>query len=188
MPRSGYSGYTESMAPIRLAPSFPRVRRSRTTSTEPAAIQVAGPRRGTALAIATRRFPSRSPTGCLPRRSTGYSAVCAARMSSPVWGGDELIVLAPDLDSASALGRFGERLRSVISDSPFVLGGLCEIDATASVGGTLIDGSTTPEVALKRADVAVYRAKEERNASVVEAPATSRIDVRSLVPALRDRR
>ena len=104
------------------------------------------------------------------------------------WGGDELIVLAPDLDSASALGRFGERLRSMISDSPFVLGGLCEIDATASVGGTLIDGSTTPEVALKRADVAVYRAKEERNASVVEAPATSRADVRSLVPALIDRR
>ena len=76
----------------------------------------------------------------------------------------------------------------MISDSPFVLGGLCEIDATASVGGMLIDGSTTPEVALKRADVAVYRAKEERNASVVEAPATSRADVRSLVPALIDRR
>ncbi len=103
------------------------------------------------------------------------------------WGGDELIVLAPDLDSATALGRFGEQLRSVISDRPFVLGGLCEIDATASVGGTLIDGSTTPEVALKRADVAVYRAKEERNASVVEAPATSRVDVRALVPALIDR-
>ena len=102
------------------------------------------------------------------------------------WGGDELIVLAPDIEGASALGRFGEQLRSMISDRPFVFEGLCEIDATVSVGGTLIDGSTTPELALKRADVAVYRAKEERNASVVEVPWISRVDARSLVPVRID--
>ncbi len=100
------------------------------------------------------------------------------------WGGDELIVLAPDMDSASVLEQFGERARSVISDRPFVFGGLCEIAATASVGGTLIDGSTTLELALKRADVAVYRAKEERNASVVEVPVISRVAVGSPVPEL----
>ena len=94
------------------------------------------------------------------------------------WGGDELIVLAPDIDGAEALGEFGERLRSVISDRPFAFAGGYEIDATASVGGTLIDGGTTPELALKRADVAVYRAKEERNASVVEVPAIARFDPR----------
>jgi len=104
------------------------------------------------------------------------------------WGGDELIVLAPDLDGAPALGRFGEKLRSVISDRPFVFEGLCELDATASVGGTLIDGSTTPDLALKRADVAVYRAKEERNASVVEVPAFSRPESRQLVPIPLERR
>jgi diguanylate cyclase (GGDEF)-like protein len=104
------------------------------------------------------------------------------------WGGDELIVLAPDIDGASALGKFGEQLRSVISDRPFVFGGVCEVDATVSVGGTLVDGSTTPELALKRADVAVYRAKEERNASVVEVPAVSYVGVRPLVPASVDRR
>ena len=97
------------------------------------------------------------------------------------WGGDELIVLAPDVDSASALGRFGDQLRSVISDHPFVFGDVCEVSATASVGGTLIDGSTTPEVAVKRADVAVYRAKEERNTSVIEVPAASGSQVRSEV-------
>ena len=107
------------------------------------------------------------------------------------WGGDELIVLAPDVDSASALGRFGEQLRSVISDRSFVFGDVCEVNATASVGGTLIDGSTTPEVALKRADVAVYRAKEERNTSVVEVPASprpeARFEARTLVPVRVDR-
>ncbi|MEP6892438.1 MAG: GGDEF domain-containing protein [Gaiellaceae bacterium] len=108
------------------------------------------------------------------------------------WGGDELIVLAPDIDGVPELGEFGERLRSVISDRAFVFGGGCEIGATASVGGTLIDGGTTPELALKRADVAVYRAKEERNASVVEVPATLRFDPRvelgQLVPVRADRR
>jgi diguanylate cyclase (GGDEF)-like protein len=98
------------------------------------------------------------------------------------WGGDELIVLAPDVDSALALGRIGEQLRSAISDQPFVFDGLREIVATASVGGTLIDGSTTPELALKRADIGVYRAKEERNASVVEVPAPARAESRHLVP------
>lgn len=108
------------------------------------------------------------------------------------WGGDELVVLAPDIDGASSLGRFGEQLRSVISDRPFVFGDVSEVNATASVGGTLIDGSTTPEVALKRADVAVYRAKEERNTSVIEVPAApssqarleTRFETRALVPAL----
>jgi diguanylate cyclase (GGDEF)-like protein len=104
------------------------------------------------------------------------------------WGGDELIVLAPDIDGASALSKLGEQLRSVISDRPFVFGGVCDVDATASVGGTLVDGGTTPELALKRADVAVYRAKEERNASVVEVPAVSYVGVRHLVPVRVDRR
>lgn len=98
------------------------------------------------------------------------------------WGGDELIVLAPDIDGASALEEFGERLRSVISDQAFVFDGLCSVDATASVGGTLIDGSTTPELALKRADIAVYRAKEQRNASIIEVPANPRVELGRLVP------
>jgi diguanylate cyclase (GGDEF)-like protein len=94
------------------------------------------------------------------------------------WGGDELIVLAPDVDGVAALGRVGEQLRSAISDRAFVFADACQVSVTASVGGTLIDGGTTPEVGLKRADVAVYRAKEERNASVVEVPAPPRVETR----------
>ena len=55
------------------------------------------------------------------------------------------------------------------------------------IGGAF-GAATTPEVALKRADVAVYRAKQERNVSVVEAHATCRVDVRTLVPVRIDRR
>ena len=45
---------------------------------------------------------------------------------------------------------------------------------TASVGGTLLDGSSPPDVVLKRADVAVYRAKQTRNTSLAEIPAEVR--------------
>jgi diguanylate cyclase (GGDEF)-like protein len=97
------------------------------------------------------------------------------------WGGDELIVLAPDLEDVAALEEYGVRLRRLISRTPLDVGVDVGIDATASVGGTVIDGSTTPELALKRADVAVYRAKESRDTSVIEVPAETR--ALALVPA-----
>jgi diguanylate cyclase (GGDEF)-like protein len=88
------------------------------------------------------------------------------------WGGDELIVLAPDLDGVAALERFGERLRAIVCDGVFVVGEACQVATTASVGGTLIDGGTPPVQALERADRAAYKAKSERNASVVDMPVT----------------
>jgi len=87
------------------------------------------------------------------------------------WGGDELIVLAPEIVGADALEVFGERIRRVVADMPYHLHGGSVLDVTVSVGGTLLDGSTPPDVVLKRADLAVYRAKQTRNASVVEIAA-----------------
>lgn len=104
------------------------------------------------------------------------------------WGGDELIVLAPDIPNVEALERFGERLRTLVSEVPFRLGVGGDIDATTSVGGTLLDGGTTPALALKRADVAVYRAKEHRNASVVEIPAELRPAFAAVASAVLERR
>jgi diguanylate cyclase (GGDEF)-like protein len=90
------------------------------------------------------------------------------------WGGDELIVLAPDVAGADALEGFGERIRHLVGDVPFALPNGRELEVTASVGGTLLDGASPPEVVLKRADIAVYRAKQTRDASVVEIPAEVR--------------
>jgi len=90
------------------------------------------------------------------------------------WGGDELIVLAPEITDVDALEAFGERIKHVVSDTPFELSGGDLLHATASVGGTLLDGSTAPDVVLKRADLAVYRAKQTRNASVIELSAEAR--------------
>jgi len=97
------------------------------------------------------------------------------------WGGDELIVLAPEINSPDALEAFGERIRRFVGDRPYRLPPGGELAITASVGGTLLDGSSPPDVVLKRADVAVYRAKQTRNTSVVEIPAEARSGL-SLVP------
>jgi diguanylate cyclase (GGDEF)-like protein len=99
------------------------------------------------------------------------------------WGGDELIVLAPDIHGVEALEGFGERIRQVVGDAPFELRDGGELPLTVSVGGTLLDGASSPEVVLKRADVAVYRAKQTRNTSVVEIPAEMR-GALSLVPRI----
>ena len=87
------------------------------------------------------------------------------------WGGDELMVLAPDIVGPEALEAFGERIRRVVGDTSFEFRDGTELHVTASVGGTLLDGATSPDIVLKRADLAVYRAKQTRNASVVEVPA-----------------
>src|SRR5262249_42492336 len=99
------------------------------------------------------------------------------------WGGDELIVLAPDIQGPEGLEAFGERIRHLVGDVAFDLGNSVRLSVTASVGGTLLDGASPPEVVLKRADIAVYRAKQTRNRSVVEIPAEVRAGL-SLVPSL----
>jgi diguanylate cyclase (GGDEF)-like protein len=102
------------------------------------------------------------------------------------WGGDELIVLAPDLGGPEPLEAFGERIRRLVGETPFRLSEGGQLPVTVSVGGTLLDGSTPPDVVLKRADVAVYRAKQSRDASVVEIPALVRTSLALVQPAIAD--
>jgi diguanylate cyclase (GGDEF)-like protein len=102
------------------------------------------------------------------------------------WGGDELIVLAPDMGGAEPLAAFGERIRRIVGDTPFPLRGGGRLTVTVSVGGTLLDGSTPPDVVIKRADVAVYRAKQSKDASVVEIPASVRPPLGLAQPATAD--
>jgi diguanylate cyclase (GGDEF)-like protein len=70
------------------------------------------------------------------------------------WGGEEFIVLAPETDVREA-GLLAERLRTKIADrisdsSPAV---------TASLGFAEYEAGDTPEVLIKRADQALYKAK-----------------------------
>jgi len=85
-------------------------------------------------------------------------------------GGEEFVVILPDISTEMAY-FIGERLRRSISDEPFpaeVEGGF--VSVTTSIGGAIIQGGTARmEEVLKRADDALYQAKEGgRNMVVFE--------------------
>lgn len=88
------------------------------------------------------------------------------------FGGEEFVVLMPETDQVAAL-NIAERVRSQVSDSPFVLADGRRLDVTVSVGVATSQGlGDSPETLLKRADEGVYEAKQSgRNRVIVKAAA-----------------
>ena len=81
------------------------------------------------------------------------------------YGGEEFVVLMPDTDTVSG-ERLAERVRRVISATPFNLPCKEEVTITASIGiaGVRLDSEdndlkTIGDALIARADVALYRAK-----------------------------
>jgi two-component system cell cycle response regulator len=86
------------------------------------------------------------------------------------FGGEEFVVLMPDTDYPQAQG-VAERVRAAIAERPFDIGGGRNIAVTISVGVSLNEHAVdVPETLIKRADIALYRAKREgRNRVVFDA-------------------
>ena len=86
------------------------------------------------------------------------------------FGGEEFVVLMPDTDWRQAQ-NVAERVRQAVAERSFATGNARPLSLTVSVGLALNEGDTdTPEMMLKRADVALYRAKREgRNRVVFDA-------------------
>ncbi|WP_108459299.1 PleD family two-component system response regulator [Devosia naphthalenivorans] len=86
------------------------------------------------------------------------------------FGGEEFVVLMPDTDYRQA-ETIAERVRQSISERSFEIGADRHLSVTVSAGVTLNEArSETPESLIKRADVALYRAKREgRNRVVFDA-------------------
>jgi two-component system cell cycle response regulator len=86
------------------------------------------------------------------------------------FGGEEFVVLMPDTDFRQAQG-VAERVRMSVAERSFETGAGRALTVTVSVGVALNEHLTdTPETILKRADVALYRAKREgRNRVVFDA-------------------
>jgi len=70
------------------------------------------------------------------------------------WGGEEFAVLAPQ--TAEGAVELAERLRAAIGERPFEGAG----DVTVSLGVTLLAAGDSPDRTVKRADLALYRAKQ----------------------------
>lgn len=85
-------------------------------------------------------------------------------------GGEEFVVILPDISTDMAY-FIAERLRKMIAEEPFACGAAGgKVNVTTSIGATIVDGTdATMEQVLKRADDALYQAKEDgRNATVFE--------------------
>jgi two-component system cell cycle response regulator len=87
------------------------------------------------------------------------------------YGGEEFVVVMPETDISVAT-MVAERLRRRIASEPFAIQqGADAINVTISIGlATLAQGDTVAAV-LKRADVALYRAKRDGRNRVVPAAA-----------------
>ena len=88
------------------------------------------------------------------------------------YGGEEFVIVMPETDMHVA-GMVAERLRRSIAGQPFAIQrGSRQIDVTISVGlSTLSTRGDTVADLLKRADVALYRAKDDGRNRVVSAAA-----------------
>ena len=84
------------------------------------------------------------------------------------YGGEEFVLLLPHADLGQA-AIFGERVRSEVAASPVEASGQ-SVPVTVSVGVACAKSGDPVEALLKRADEAMYRAKEKgRNRVETEA-------------------
>ena len=86
------------------------------------------------------------------------------------FGGEEFVVVMPDTDLSFAY-MVAERLRQSVADAPFMVTSASkQLPVTISIGVAASQSGDTPEVLLKRADQALYRAKRDgRNRVVADA-------------------
>lgn len=87
-------------------------------------------------------------------------------------GGEEFVIVMPDTEGEIA-SKVAERLRARIADTAFTIGTQGHtINVTASVGVTaMASGADTVAAMLKRADIALYEAKNRGRNQVVAAAA-----------------
>ena len=77
------------------------------------------------------------------------------------YGGEEFVVLMPDTDIAIS-GGVAERVRAAVADRSFELDTGGEMKLTVSAGIAAIeDADMTPEALLRRADIALYKSKND---------------------------
>jgi diguanylate cyclase (GGDEF)-like protein len=84
-------------------------------------------------------------------------------------GGEEFLLIMPDMPRQLA-GLVAERIRHSMSESPLVLGEDVEVIQTVSIGTASWNGQESAEELERRADAAMYTAKQQGRNRVVLAP------------------
>lgn len=88
------------------------------------------------------------------------------------YGGEEFVIVMPETD-LNVAGKVAERVRRAIAAEPFTIEkGARRIEVTISIGLATLERKDEPVAdVLKRADVALYRAKHDGRNRVVAAAA-----------------
>ena len=77
------------------------------------------------------------------------------------YGGEEFVVLMPDTDIAIS-GAVAERVRAAVADRSFEIDTGGALDVTVSAGIAAIENTDmNPEALLRRADIALYKSKND---------------------------
>ena len=100
---------------------------------------------------------------------TLLSETCRAQDIVARWGGEEFLLLLPATDAAAALA-LAERIRSVVTAQPLSTHKQeTPINATLSLGVTVVQTNEPLASAIARADGALYRSKEQGRNRVTTA-------------------
>ncbi len=76
------------------------------------------------------------------------------------WGGEEFLVVMPNLEDSATLMRLAERFRILIAASSTVLPGGDTLSVTVSLGGTMVRRGETLDDLLRRVDKLMYASKQ----------------------------
>jgi len=83
------------------------------------------------------------------------------------WGGDEFVVIAPEVGDEVSLGAGAERLRRLFADEPLEAGPHL-LPVTVSIGAALLENGMDVSETLEQAGCVAKRAKQWRNTALVQ--------------------
>lgn len=85
------------------------------------------------------------------------------------WGGDEFVVIAPEVGDDASLAAGAERLRRLFADEPLAVGSR-RLPVTVSIGGAKVETGSDAFETLEHAGQLAKRAKQSRNTALVQPP------------------
>ncbi len=95
------------------------------------------------------------------------------------WGGEEFVVIAPEIGDEASLTAGAERLRRLFADEPLEAGALL-LPVTVSIGAALLENGKDALETVEQAGRLAKKAKEWRNTVLVQAADSPQEDGRAL--------